>query len=265
MESRQEISRSFALRILKDLFGRTFFRYAPLVQEHYAVGYAAREVHLVGSHEYGLTRRFQFLYEIENFADQLWVERARDLVKQQEYGIPRDCANYCHALLLASRELIGVFVGFVRYAYASEQLKSSALGFFLRHAVDDTVCDGYVIEHRFVRKEIELLKDDAYLGARQILVDARIRYVLTAEKYLAVVDALEQIDRANERGLARAGRAYDHYDLVFPYFKADPFQHIVFAKPFAYIAKAQHGNARRYRLPSHTVPSFCSRERSFLE
>ena len=60
-------------------------------------------------------------------ADELRVERARDLVQQHQLGPHRERADDRHALLLAAREPVGILVALVREPEALEQLERARL------------------------------------------------------------------------------------------------------------------------------------------
>ena len=60
---------------------------------------------------------------LEHLADELRVERARDLVEQHQLGLHRERAHDRDALLLAAREPVGVLVALVGEPEAAEQLE----------------------------------------------------------------------------------------------------------------------------------------------
>ena len=47
------------------------------------MGDLAGESHLVGGHHDGASRLGKFADEVENLADEFWIQRAGDLVEQQ--------------------------------------------------------------------------------------------------------------------------------------------------------------------------------------
>ena len=58
---------------------------------------------------------------VEHLGDELGVERARDLVEQEQLGLHRERPHDRDALLLPAREPVGVLVALVGEAEALEQ------------------------------------------------------------------------------------------------------------------------------------------------
>ena len=63
--------------------------------------------------------------DVEHLGHELRVERARDLVEQQQVGLHRQRADDRDALLLAAGQAVGVLVALVGQAEAREQLVSA--------------------------------------------------------------------------------------------------------------------------------------------
>ena len=73
---------------------------------------------------------------------------------------------------------------------------------------------GDVVQHGHVREEVERLEDDPDPATDPVDVDALGRDLLAADDDPAGIDGLEQVDAAQERGLARPRRPDQADDLV---------------------------------------------------
>ena len=62
----------------------------------------------MGSHQDRCSALFQVADKVQNFTDQLWIQRGGDLVQEQHFRVHRYRANNCGALLLATRNLVGI-------------------------------------------------------------------------------------------------------------------------------------------------------------
>ena len=92
-----------------------------MVHEHDPVGDLAGEVHLVGHDQHGHAARGEVAHHGQHLADQLRVERARDLVEQHRLGLHGERAGDRDALLLAAGELLGIVVAAVGEADLAQQ------------------------------------------------------------------------------------------------------------------------------------------------
>ena len=95
---------------------------AALVEERHPVGHVAGEPHLVGRDDHRHPLLGELADRIEHLRDEHRVERARDLVEQQDVGLHRERADDGDALLLSAREPVRVLVGLVREPEPREEL-----------------------------------------------------------------------------------------------------------------------------------------------
>ena len=159
----------------------------------------AREAHLVRRDEHRHSLRGELADDSEHLGDELGVERARDLVEQEQSGLHGERAHDRDALLLSAREPIRVLVAFVGEAETGEQLVGAGLG---RHRGEPERLpwrERDVVEDGHVREEIERLEDDPDPAAQLVHVDSACRDVLTTHGDASRVDRLEQVDAAQER------------------------------------------------------------------
>nr|GEU28263.1 hypothetical protein [Tanacetum cinerariifolium] len=143
------------------------------------------------------------------------IERGRGFVAQQHGGTAGQRAGNCHALFLAARQPGGIAV---RLAAQLHQFQAQvhAGGYLVRRlAAVDAQREGDVIEHGGVLQQVELLEDHADIAARvaQIALGQR-RELLAGDGDGAAVGALQQIEKAQQRGLAGAALADQAKDVA---------------------------------------------------
>ena len=171
--------------------------------------------------------RGELLHHVEHVADRLRVERARRLVEEHQRRVHRERARDRDALLLSARELAGVRVALVGEPDPVEQALGVGDRLVLRDAADAHRRLDDVVEHRHVRPEVEALEDEADLdavpgdvalgvGAQTVLAVRAVADQVAVDLDAAAVDRLEVVDAAQERRLARAGRADQAHDLAAP-------------------------------------------------
>src|SRR3990172_8845704 len=107
----QELARTRLLWCPEDSSWRPFLEDPALVEEADAVGDVTREAHLMGGDDHGHARLRQLTDDVEHLCHELRIERAGDLVEEQQVGLHGQGANDGHALLLATRESVGILVG----------------------------------------------------------------------------------------------------------------------------------------------------------
>ncbi len=94
---------------------------------------------------------------------------------------------------------------------AFQQRETALLRGRARHLVHVTQGEGDVLEHREVREEVVALEHRAEPRTDPVRIDPGVGDVLAAEQDLPVVDRLEQVEAAQQGGLARPART-DHGD-----------------------------------------------------
>ncbi len=125
---------------LKICSGRALLEDRPGVEEADAARDVAREAHLVRCDHHRHPAGGELADHVEHLGDELRVERARDLVEQQQLGLHRERPHDRDALLLAAREPVGVLVALVGEPEAVEQRRRLGLG--LGRAAAPAPCAG---------------------------------------------------------------------------------------------------------------------------
>jgi hypothetical protein len=131
---------------------------------------------------------------------------------------------------------------------ALEQLVRARLGLRARTLANVTRREGEVVDHAQVRKQVELLEDDADVRSNLGDVDTLTRDLLPLEEDPAGVDRLEQVDTAQERALAAAARADDDEHVARRDFQVDPVEHDEVAEALAHLLEPDHRSAEARRL-----------------
>jgi hypothetical protein len=99
-----------------------------------------------------------------------------------------------------------------------------------------------------VREQVVGLKDEAELAPNRHSADRRIGDHLAVEEDVAVVDVDEQVDAAQQGGLARAGGADQRDRLVLGDLQVDALQHLAIAEGLGDAFDCDHrGAAHRTR------------------
>ena len=137
--------------------------------------------------------------EIEHLGDEFRVERAGHLVEQQQFGVRCYCPYDCCALLLATGEPVGERFRLSGQPDAIQELHAPRLCDVFGNAEHVSGRERHVVEHAEVREQVVVLEDDADPRAHPIGIHRRFTDVLVAQPDLAVIDALQQVDRAQQR------------------------------------------------------------------
>ncbi len=247
-----------------------------VVHEHDPIRDLARKSHLMGDDDHGHAVLGERGHGFEHLLDHLGVERGSRFVKQHDFRIHAERARDRDALLLAAGKLARIFLRLLGNLDPGEQRHRQRFGVALRHMANPDRRERAILKNRQVRKEVEALEHHADLAAH--LIDA-----LDVRRQLHPVDhdrpalmLLEPIDAANERGLARSGRAANDNALPAPHRQVDVAQRVKGAIPLVdadeldcSAVSFRRGHESRMRVPwracarhrRHSAPSR-SRRRS---
>ncbi len=206
------------------------------VDEDDAVGDLAGESDLVRHDDEGRAELGEVADHVEHFADEFGIDGARRFVEEQHLGLEREGAGDSDALLLTAGELAGVVVGLVVEPHPVEKTQRQLAGVVFREPLEGERRLGDVLERGEVREEVEVLKDDADLGAalEHLLLAQLVEFAaallvadqLPVDGHRAGVDRLEVVDGAQQRRLARTARAEDRDDLAGRDREVDAAQHL---------------------------------------
>ena len=178
------------------------------------ISLTAREAHLVGDHDERHAIARQLLDYAEHFAHELGVERGRDFIAQQQRRLHRERARDGHALLLSARELIGISVELVAETDAFEHLLRDLARLRTRRFLDDALREHDVFSGAQMRKQVVLLKHHADLQPEAAQVGMACVDALAVDADRSRIDALQSVERAQQRALSGTAAADDRDDLA---------------------------------------------------
>ena len=154
------------------------------------------------------------LQQVEHLHGRARVERARRLVAQHVMRAVRQRAGDGHALLLAARKLARIARALSsRLTRRSSSWARSALASFGHAAHLEGEHD--VLQHRALLEQAEVLEDHADVRTQLAqLLALEVGDVDAVDDDTALGRALEQVEQAHERRLARARFADDAEDVA---------------------------------------------------
>ena len=156
----------------------------------------------------------ELFQQFEDRARRLGVERGGRLVAQQHLRVAGQSAGDGHALLLPAGQLHRISPGLVRQLDQLQQLlRPPARRVFFDAGQLQREAD--VLQRGALHQQMEALEDHAhgFAGAAEFC-GAHRGQIPAVEQHLPAVRALEQVDAAHQRALARAGQADDAEDLA---------------------------------------------------
>ncbi len=257
---KEELARPLLPRLREELLGRPFLEDHAGVEEADLVRDLTGEAHLVGGDDHRHPDVCEPADERKDFADQLWVERACDLVEEQEVRIHRERPGDRDPLLLSAGEPVGVLIGLVRQADLGEQLARPSARPLLPEAAGVDRRKRHVVENGHVREEVVGLEDDADAPPERVQVDLPVRNRLSVDDDRSLIDALEQVDAAEEGRLAGAGRADQAHDLVQIDGEVDASEDLEILEPLPDVLERDEVRVRR----CHTACARSRRSRSLI-
>ena len=148
---------------------------------------------------------------------QLRVEVRERLVHQERPRLAHDRATHRDALALAARQVSRLAVEQVIEPELARDVAHARLALLPRRLAQLEAV-GEVLRHRHVRVQRVVLEHHRDVA----LLRLAHRHVLVADRDRALGRVLETRDRAQQRGLAAAGRADEHHELAVADLEADP-------------------------------------------
>lgn len=180
------------------------------------------DVHLVGDEQDGQAELLvEVAQQLEDGAGGLGVECGGRLVGQQHLGVAGEGAGDAHALLLAAGELSGVGLRLVGEADQVEEFPGLA-GAVPAGDAEDLQRQLHVVQHGAGAQQVEVLEDHADAGAGPAQFGARPPTaageggeVLAGHRHGAGGGAFQEVDAADQGGLAGAALSDDAVHLAF--------------------------------------------------
>ena len=194
----QEIPGSFMLRVAEKFLWRCLLDDLTVGHEDHTVSHAAGKAHFMRDAQHGHAVFGQADHGVQHFFDHFGVERRGGLVKQHDFGRHAQGAGNGYALLLAARELAGVFERLLRDTHAGEVFHGDGLGLVLAQSARTHGGQGAVLQNGQVRKQVELLKHHAHFLAHRIHIFATGREVNAVHHNAAALHGFQAVDAANQ-------------------------------------------------------------------
>ena len=206
---------------------------APVVHHHHAIGELERLL-LVVRHEH--TRKMDLRVEPTEPAAQilpdLCIERPEGFIEQQHLRLDRQRPGECHALPLAAGQLRRIAIAQVIELHERQQFLDAGanlgVGRPLRarayaQTEGDVFLDGHVAEERV------MLEDEADAAIPRVTP----RGIVTVEQHRPGIRSLEPGNDAQQRRLARTGRAQQRQQLTLIDGEADAIERDERPEPLA--------------------------------
>ena len=253
--------RDLAARVAEDLLRGALLHDAAAVDDGDAVAGLLRHREGVGDHDH---RDTEFLVDVakqlEHAHRGAGVQGARRLVAQHDLGVVGKRAGNGDALLLTAGELAGIVALFVSQAHQLEKLARTLGAVGLRHTAMHLEGEHDVGQHRTLLEQAEVLENhtDGRAQVEQLLA-AVTRDVLTVDDDATRRGALQQVDAAHKRGLARARRTDDAEDIAVVDGEVYVMQDMVrvvgaLPKDLVKVFDLNHGSLFPYVLERFTSP-----------
>ena len=198
------------------------------------VGDGARETHFVRDHDHRHPALGEIVHHVEDFLDHHRIERGGRFVEQHDPGPHAERPRDRRPLLLTARKLAGVLPGLLGNPDPVEELHGAIAGVRGGHPEHPGRAQHAVVEHGEVGEEVELLEHHPDLAADPREVRGVRAELPPREDDASFLVFLEPVDAADQRGLARPGRAADHDALALRDPEVHAAEHLERAEPLAH-------------------------------
>ena len=112
----------------------------------------------------------KLLHGCEHFSHEFRIKCARRFIEEHQCRVHHQRPGDGNSLLLPPRKLTGIFLSLRRESHTFQDPFARLDGLFGAHTSNHRGCDGQVLHHRQVGKQVELLKDHADI--RSLFCDA---------------------------------------------------------------------------------------------
>ena len=213
-------------------------------------GHVPGKGHLVGHHDHGQAAGGQLAHDRQHFAHHLGVQGRGGLVKQQHLRLHGQGPGDGHPLLLAAGQLPGPGVDVRGHAHFFQVGQGGGLGRLLVLVQDIAQAGGAVFQHGHVVEQVERLEHHPHPGPVAAGVEPLGHDVLAVEEDGARRGGLQQVDAAQQGGLARPRCADDAGDVPGFDGKVHIPQHHVGAETLGEVAHFNDRFRHGWRPPS---------------
>ncbi len=169
----------------------------------------------MGHHHHGHPLPGQGLHHLQHLPHHLRVQGAGGLVKEHHLRLHAEGPDDGHPLLLAAGKLDGVGVGAVPQANTVQKGQGLLLRLLLGHLLHLHGGKGHVLQDGQVGEQVEVLEHHPHLLAVVVDVHPPPGDVHPLEDDLPAAGLLQQVQGAEEGGLAGAGGPHDDHHVPF--------------------------------------------------
>ena len=204
------------------------------------------KAHLVGDHHHGHALVGQLLHDFQHLAHHFGVQGGGGLVEQHHLGLHGQSPDNGDTLLLAAGELGGIGVRLLLQAHPLEQGGGGVVGLGLAHQLGADGSQGNVLPNGHVGEEIEVLEHHAHLPPDQVDVGLGVGDGGALKGDGALGGGLQQVEAAQEGGLARAGGPDDDHFLPGIDVLGDVVQHQMVPEGLGQMFNVYHFDAASF-------------------
>ena len=168
----------------------------------------------MGHHHHGHAHLGQLLHNVQHLANHFRVQGAGGLVKQHDLRLHAQGTDNGDPLLLTAGKLGGVSPRPVGKAHTGQQGHGLFLGLGLGFSQKLGGAKGQIFQNGHMGEQVEMLEHHAHLLTVQVDVDLFGGEGGTVKGDLTAGGTLQQVQAAQEGGLAAAGGADDHQHIA---------------------------------------------------
>ena len=170
----------------------------------------------MGDDQHGDAFPGQAPHDLQDLAHHFRVQGGGGLIEEQDLGIHGQGTGDGHPLLLSTGDLPGLGVDVGGHAHLLQIEKGMLPCLFPALLQHLHLADDAVLQHGHIVEEVEGLEHHAHSAAVSRNIKTTAQHILIMIEDLAVGGILQQIDAAQQRGLAGAGSADDGDHIALP-------------------------------------------------
>ena len=222
-----------------------------LVHVDHLVGNIPGKGHLVGHHQHGHAFLREGGHNVQHLADHLRIQCRGRLIKEQHLRVHRQRTGNGHSLLLSAGQLPGPGLDILRHTHMLQVLHGIFPGLLRAPLQHLDLSHHAVLQDIHVVEKIEGLEHHAHMRAVIRGIDMLSRHILIVEKDGTAGGCLQQVNAAQQGGLAGAGGPDDGGNVSLLHAEVDVPQHLMAAEILR-----QMRNANDFLILCHHCSSF---------
>src|SRR5450432_3019052 len=208
------------LGVVKNFVGCSLLNDLACIHKDHAVSGGACKAHFMADHDHRHTLLCQIEHHIQHLFDHLRVECGSRLIEQHDLGIHCQCSRDRHALLLTTRKLTRINVGFFGDANLFQQSSRYLFSLFAIPFAHDTLGKAYVVQRCTIREQVKALEYHTDFGPDPIDIHGSVERD-SVDHNGAAVERFEPIQAAQQRRFASTAWPNDDNHLAHLYIEVD--------------------------------------------